>query len=616
MFSIKSRFKAHVCKNGFTIVQVFNASIAAAMWLYFVSHGFSENSILDAVYEIQARSLDQGHLFIVPGPLESFYHDSLMFRGRYYFYWGLFPSVCLLLLSKLFGWTASHYLMAGSFFFSLIYFFQKILLELTEHAASSRTALNICQNLTILLLTWLLIFVLPFPIQNGWFFSRFVVYEQHVIFGISLAMPGLYFLIKAIKKKNILVLGISTLFFSLAAWTRQTWIPFTLILFAATPFMYRRWHHRNKSPFFIRKAAGLLLFSTVLFAGLFYLNYIRFGSFFDFGMQHQNPSFYLYLRNLRLFFSPLTRLWNTVFNIAAYYLPWSLIEHSGLAERAFSFVEGYAPSFFFFNPQFVVMCFIIPFGVYKAIKNNEPNRIPLFVLLAATLNINMIFGIYGLMVIQRYFIEFYWFLILSFFSSLLMLLRPNFAALLLFLMLCFYIPDTINAFSKIRPELRKAPPVISSIEANADGAVAPPPKTVKWPEGALSAQNIIQSPYFSLIGVDSKDNTILLAKDISAVYIRPVVNPLNSNPILTISGIAPLYEKGAAMIYFENRFMASIDLLPDKRVDVSVNVPFKISKHAPYQVLVVFLAGNDDYLPPRSTDKYVLSFKEIRLETK
>ena len=69
-----------------------NAFVAALAWLYFVSAGFSATGLVDGVYEIQAAMLGQGRLTIEPGPLSVFFHDSLLFWGQAYFYWGLLPS--------------------------------------------------------------------------------------------------------------------------------------------------------------------------------------------------------------------------------------------------------------------------------------------------------------------------------------------------------------------------------------------------------------------------------------------------------------------------------------------------------------------------------------------
>ena len=99
-----------------------SALLAVTSWLFFVSNGFSTDGILDGVYVIQAGALADGHLFILPGSSE-YYHDAMIYHGKYYFYWGLLPSVLLLLFGKIVGSTVAHYLITGIFFFQGIHNF-------------------------------------------------------------------------------------------------------------------------------------------------------------------------------------------------------------------------------------------------------------------------------------------------------------------------------------------------------------------------------------------------------------------------------------------------------------------------------------------------------------
>ena len=614
MFALKNRIEVFVGKNGFSIVQTLNALAAAIMWLYFVSHGFSQSSLLDAVYEIQARSLGQGHLFIVPGPLERFYHDSLMFWGRYYFYWGLFPSLCLLLVGKLIGHAAAHYVITGLFFFSLIYFFQKILLELTGHAAFSRAEPDIYQNGAVLFFTWLLIFVLPFPVQQGWFFERFMVYEQQILFGLAIAMPGLFFLIRALYEKKIEKLALSALFLSLAAWTRVTWVPFALLLLAATPFFQRRWQSLPAARNSKKNALALLATASALMAGLLCLNYFRFDSFFDFGVKYQNPSFYPYLRNLKMFFSPLTRFINTVFNVMSYYAPWDFIQLVGLEKKSFSLIEKFPPGFFYVNPQFIPLLVTVPFGIYKAFRDRSPLLASFAVLLVATVYLNLLIGFFGTMIILRYFIEFYYLLILTFFASLLVFFRPKIAALILGMMLIFYVPGTLKSYATVQPKLR---PLKSSLGIKSDRLALETPSArpaVQWPPGRLSSGNRSQFPFYSVIGIAASNKSELLARDIFAVYMLPKTSPLKTSPRVSITGIRPIHQKGDALIYFENRLIGTVKLRPGSAIDCSFDLPYKIPRVGPYQILVVFLPYGNSFLPARSPENNEIAFQEILFE--
>ena len=186
-----------------------NALLVSLAWLYFVSHGFTANGIVDGVYEIQASMLGQGRLAIVPGPLERFYHDALMYWGQYYFYWGLLPSAVLLALTTVFGRFAGHYATVFGFLFLFVYFYQRIIARILACASvnapggSEQSGLRAAGTIAAITLTWLLIFVIPFPGELSWFFGRFAVYEQQVLFGLALAFPGLYLLVTGIEKKRL-----------------------------------------------------------------------------------------------------------------------------------------------------------------------------------------------------------------------------------------------------------------------------------------------------------------------------------------------------------------------------------------------------------------------------
>ena len=161
-----------------TIALIVNALAMSLLWLCFVSHHFGAGQMMDGVYEIQAAMLGQGRLSIVPGPLQLYYFDVIMFRGDYYFYQGLLPSAILLILSSIFGSLVAHYLTVFRFFFFIVFFLQKILVELIDWESSQESCGKKWVWLWAIPMSWLFIFVIPYPFELGWFFSRFFVFEQ------------------------------------------------------------------------------------------------------------------------------------------------------------------------------------------------------------------------------------------------------------------------------------------------------------------------------------------------------------------------------------------------------------------------------------------------------
>jgi len=69
-----------------------SALIATFLWVYYLSQGFSQPGILDGFIDIQAYAIQKGQIAITPDYHHMFYHDVSLYKGNYYFYWGLLPS--------------------------------------------------------------------------------------------------------------------------------------------------------------------------------------------------------------------------------------------------------------------------------------------------------------------------------------------------------------------------------------------------------------------------------------------------------------------------------------------------------------------------------------------
>ena len=174
-----------------------------------------------------------------------------MYRGNYYFYQGLLPSIALASLAHIVGRTVAHYLITYGFLFLLGLYLQKIVIELFESSEECRPGPNLSAYKCALPAAWLLILVLPFPpdmdnLARTWFFGRFIIYEQQIIFGLGLGLPGVYHLIRGVSDKKPRDLMVASFLLFLAAWTRATWFPLaTLVLLGAT-LLCRKWMPSGK----------------------------------------------------------------------------------------------------------------------------------------------------------------------------------------------------------------------------------------------------------------------------------------------------------------------------------------------------------------------------------
>lgn len=600
--------------RGLRLAQAGNALVLAFAWVAFVSDGFRANGILDGVYEIQARRLFQGHLSIEPGPLAIFYHDVLMYWGTYYFYWGLFPSALFGTLAALLGRLPAHYLTVFLLLFSLTFSAQKILAEILRHGSPSAVRRAPVAQWWAVPLTWLLLIVIPYPPDHAWFFSRFAVYEQQVLFGLALAMPGLYLLTRALREQHTGTLAAATVCFSLAAWTRVTWVPFAVLVNGAAVVLAWRWRDAQ----WPRPPASRLLPVTVpwlvMIAALLCVNYLRFDSVFDFGVRYQNPGQPLYLRNEKLFFSAATRCYNFVYNILSYYVSPDFVRTVGLQRNAYSFFEETPTGFFFVNPQFLPVLLALPLAVYRAVRERSALVVVIAVLALTTLYLNVITGIWGTMVIMRYFVEFSFFLLLTFLAVLVALLRPGIAVPIFVLLLATHVPESARRFLTVRPELR-------TVDASGGSTVTSPqvrtwfltPNPV-WPVGALSAADVGDFPAYAVMGLQPGANDTVEGTDLSAVYLVPSGTPDDAPaPVLEIHGLRAVREAGTVTIFFENRPVASRAIGPAQPEDVSVRLPFALPREAPYQVMLVFVAQGAATLPPRPPTGPVLRFRDVTL---
>ena len=389
------------------VLPAVNAAVLAGFLLCYFSNGFSLTGILDSVYELQAHSLACGHLYISPGPGEMYFQDISMYRGNYYFYQGLLPSIALASLAHIVGRTAAHYLITYGFLFLLGLYLQKILIELFESSDECRPRPNLSAHKCALPAAWLLILVLPFPpdmdnLARTWFFGRFIIYEQQIFFGLGLGLPGVYHLIRGARDSKPRDLMVASFLLFLAAWTRATWFPLATLVLLGAVLLCWKWMPSGKRISSLGTGLWFGLGSFALLAVLMLANYVRFGSCVDFGVIHQNLGNYMYQRDFMQYFSATTRFWNFWYTMAAYYISPRVLDQLGLTRLASSLIEFRAPSMFWNNPQLAPMLIIVPWAVVRSHERTPPLFAGLVVLLGVAVYFNVLIGAASTMVILRY----------------------------------------------------------------------------------------------------------------------------------------------------------------------------------------------------------------------
>ncbi len=597
-----------------------NAAAATAAWLCFFSGGFTADALLDGYYEIQAHAIAQGSLAASPGPETHFYHDASLYRGNYYFYWGLLPSIAYTAASTLLSRTAAHYAVVGLFLFCFCYFYQRIIGLLIEVSLTAEDRRRSVWLLTALPLLWLFVFVLPFPAsESSWFFSRFEVYEQQVLFGTAVAMAGVYFILRALTSRDPTALCAASALLAPAAWTRGTWLaPAGLTLFAALLLSGRAIVRGETFPGGV-KAVAWLGAAAALLAGLFVVNYVRFDSFLDFGVfVRQHPMGDRYLRVITGFFSPATKFWNALFNFVSYYGPPDMVHGLKLEERSYSIWEGRPPAFFFHNPHFAALTVLTPLALYRAWKVKRPLFGPLVALLIVTACMNGIVVCVGPIVVMRFFVEFYYFLIALFFAILLALVPARFAAPLIAVALALYAPHNLRMYASGAPDLRLANVeegfTITTRAGLPDFLFVV--KDARWPHGRAAPETRNAFTQYNVVGVYPAGRDRLTLSDTAAVYIIPETVPglgLKKGRVV-LSGLMSLLEDGSTHVYVDGAHVGSKSLERLKAVDVSFPTPFPLQPRVPYQVLIVFFPSGRSYLAERPPPRPPLSLTEIRLQ--
>jgi hypothetical protein len=598
-----------------------NSLAATFFWIYFLSDGFHAAGLLDGVYELQAQALTKLRLSIEPGPRDVFYFDVCLFKGKYYFYQGMLPAVLHAGLMKLLGRVVSSYLVTGGFLFCLIYFFQRIVGDIVENALKRADSAKYWLKLGSLPLVWLFLFNLPFPFHEySWFFGRFTIYEQQIIFALAVMMPALFLLMRGLIAQNEQFICMAVFLCSLAAWTRITWLVFAAIGILGAYF-YSAWQ-RNGKLFSIASRPVILwqMASLILLGGLLTLNFIRFDSFFEFGQKHLNPTHHIYLRAILGTFSPATKFWNFIFNIFAYYGSPDLIKHLDLFAKSSSNWEYIPASYFHFNPQFLPVLVLVPLGLYKAFRKNWDFFLMMACIGLTAIYMNLIITAAGPLAIMRYFMEFYYFVLLLFFMVIVMLIPHKFYLPVIILLLCIYLPGNIKAFATLRPEIRLVDP--ENLKVIADKTQPPSPKTpfmekdAVWFKQTVSYSNRATLNKYNGIGAYPGSDGMILSRDMAALYIVPgmVTKDICAKNALIVKDLKSIGGDGTVRFYIGGRPIGDLRVNMNTAAQGCLAVENKLQRETPHQILMVFLPEDSKFLPPRQVKGPVFKFGEMSLK--
>ena len=215
---------------------------------------------IDGVDIKKFEELDNVYDFTQRGDLTYKAFDTSYYNGKFYMYFGILPAL-LMGITKLSLISITCLFSILGVIFSVL--FIDLLIDRYCHKASKTVKLLL---IIYFLFNSRLLLLIPT--------TRF--YELLVISGYSLCMVGLYLYMKFYNNKKNIYLFFGSLFLSLSLMCRPNMI---IVFIFAFFLVYKK----------INKKNFIYCFSPYIIIGLvlMYLNYIRFGNIFDFGIKYQ-----------------------------------------------------------------------------------------------------------------------------------------------------------------------------------------------------------------------------------------------------------------------------------------------------------------------------------------
>jgi hypothetical protein len=199
--------------------------------------------------------------------------DATLYRGRYYLYWGPVPAVLLTIAKLFYKKEVGDNILTFVFLSGTFLFMAAMLLELWKRCFPETPR-------------WAILLAIAFvglvnPMTYILFEPR--IYEASIIGAQFFLIGGLYWLFTAFNRPAVTRLSLAGIFFACAVSSRTALFPPVAFL-AVIILVWAIKSQRARALTFITAISLPLLIGA---AGYAWYNYIRFGSFIEFGQSYQ-----------------------------------------------------------------------------------------------------------------------------------------------------------------------------------------------------------------------------------------------------------------------------------------------------------------------------------------
>ena len=388
----------------YTVLIALNVGIIL-IYIWFGSDGLWKSMHNETnYYDLQANAFAKGQiaLDVEPDPAllaftnESLYEpenragipvlwDATLYNGKYYLYWGPAPALVLTPLKFLYKEDLGDKLLSLLFMIGTLVFLNLTILNLWRRYFAHIPHWAVLAAVALAGL----VNPMPFVMVEGRIYEAAIIAAQFFLVG------GLYFLLSTIQHPNPTRLIFSGLFLTLAIGSRTPLAPGVGLLSLVLLIWAYREHRSRMIPILLAFALPLVI-GAVAYASY---NYVRFGSFTEFGFKYQLTSYNLYNdldQTLSLAYAP-PNLYKTLFNPLEQRNTFPYIFPTRWAGP--EWLTNYRPGFYLTLSESITGIFISsPFLLLALLSLYKPRHDLQWVLLALTLGALGIF-----IILQTYF---------------------------------------------------------------------------------------------------------------------------------------------------------------------------------------------------------------------